>query len=177
MPISLCFVNYSTPISIQYPVQSPNTFTQHSQPWVQNCSKICIYLHPVNSMSYSKLYFGPFTTQLTPSHYTAQKKKNTHPVFESKLHAMFLFFLTWKTLFSKAKHLHYVIAKYILVTSTTSVNCLVSVKSAMHSCHTENTHIKKQFISHTQLKGNVTSTDFMTQKPFSSGVLFKSVKI
>ena len=105
------------------------------------------------------------------------KKKKTHPVFESKLHAMFLFFLTWKTLFSKAKHLHYVIAKYILVTSTTSVNCLVSVKSAMHSCHTENTHIKKQFISHTQLKGNVTSTDFMTQKPFSSGVLFKSVKI
>ena len=80
MPISLCFVNYSTPISIQYPVQSPNTFTQHSQPWVQNCSKICIYLHPVNSMSYSKLYFGPFTTQLTPSHYTAPKK-NTHTLY------------------------------------------------------------------------------------------------
>ena len=143
------------------------------------CSKSCIYLHPVNSMSYSKLYFGPFTTQFTPSHYRAKKTNKQKTTLYLKVNYMqcFCFFLKWKTLFSKAKHLHYVIAKYILVTSTTSVNCLVSVKSAMHSCHTENTHTKKQFISHTQLKGNVTSTDFRTQKPFSSEVLFKSGKI
>ena len=135
-------------------MQSPNTFTQHSRPWVQNSAAKVAFIYTQSTACLTAnctLVPSPHSSHHHITLYRAKKKNKKKTTLYLKVNYMqcFCFFLKWKTLFSKAKHLHYVIAKYILVTSTTSVNCLVSVKSAMHSCHTENTYKEAIYFTHT----------------------------
>lgn len=74
---ALCFVNHSTPISIPYPVQSPNTFTQHSRPWVQNSAAKVAFIYTQSTACLTA------NCTLVPSphsshHHITEQKKQTN---------------------------------------------------------------------------------------------------